>query len=62
MSFREYLNQVRIEKAKEYLEKSSFTINEIAVKVGFQNQSYFSNVFRNKEGMSPVVWRAEKRK
>lgn len=62
MSFREYLNQARIEKAKEYLEKSHFTINEIAAKIGFQNQSYFSNVFRNKEGMSPAVWRAEKRK
>lgn len=57
ISFRQYLNDVRIEKAKKYLETSNLSINEIADKTGFQNSSYFSNVFRGKTGMPPNAWR-----
>lgn len=59
MSFRQYLNDVRVEKAKKYLETNSLSINEIANKTGFQNSSYFSIVFRKKTGVSPCTWREQ---
>lgn len=59
MPFREYLTKVRIEKAKEYLENSGLSINEITVKTGFANRNYFSNVFKEKTGLSPNAWRIQ---
>ena len=50
----EFLNQVRIEKAKFYLESMTNTqISEIAALCGFENKSYFAKVFRRTEGVSP---------
>lgn len=62
MPFREYLTSVRVEKAKEYLESSDLSINEITDKTGFVNRNYFSNVFKQKTGYSPMTWRNEARK
>ena len=47
MSFKEYLNQVRIEESKRLLANSSFSIINIAVSVGFEDQSYFSKYLKN---------------
>lgn len=42
MSFKTYLNNIRIEKAKELLCNSSLKISSIATALGFNNESYFS--------------------
>ena len=56
MSLREYINQLRIEDAKRLLLSTNVTISEIASKVGFDNISYFSTVFRKLCGVSPIEW------
>lgn len=61
MSFREYLSEVRVEKAKEYLKSSELSILEITEKTGFANRNYFSSVFKAKTGMSPNQWRGVER-
>lgn len=48
-----YLNNIRIEHAKEMLRSNLFTIGEIAEECGFENIYYFSNVFKKHTGVSP---------
>ena len=58
MSYTDYLNRVRIESAK-LLMKEDLTLAEISQRVGFNDQSYFSKVFRKLEGESPLTWRTK---
>lgn len=52
-TFTEYLNNYRIEKAKEYIRSnSSYMAYEIAEKVGYNNPNYFSSCFKKITGMS----------
>ncbi|NLL47445.1 MAG: AraC family transcriptional regulator [Firmicutes bacterium] len=56
MAFTDYLNRVRIEAAK-LLMQEDLSLAEISLRVGFNDQSYFSKVFRKFEGLSPLKWR-----
>jgi AraC family transcriptional regulator len=49
----QYLNQIRIEKAKDLLRKTDLTVLEISGIVGFKESSSFSRVFKNKMGLYP---------
>ena len=49
----EYINELRLEKATEWIKSSSLTISEIALRVGYQNESYFFRVFKEKYGITP---------
>ena len=53
-SFNEYLNYVRICKAKRMLISSEKNISEIAFAVGFANTSYFINCFKTQMGITPA--------
>ncbi len=53
LTFREYLTQVRIERAKLLLTQSSKNVTEIAFESGFQSLSQFHRVFRKVFGVSP---------
>jgi len=57
MSTSDYMNHIRIEKAKEMLKDSSFNINEIAYQIGYSDPSYFSKVFKKITKSSPQTWR-----
>lgn len=58
--FTEYLNGIRIEHACCYLEQNYFKTYEIAYKVGFRDEKYFSKVFKKRKGMSPKEYRNRK--
>ncbi len=55
----DYLNNMRIEKAKEILTDGRISIENVAAMVGFSNIYYFSNVFKNRTGKSPRKFRTE---
>jgi len=57
--FREYLCKVRVDRAKELLEKTNMGVTEIAQSTGFDSQSYFSKVFHGRTGMSPSDYRTK---
>ncbi|MBR3965612.1 MAG: helix-turn-helix domain-containing protein [Clostridia bacterium] len=57
MSFTEYLNSVRIEKAAEMLTSSAKTVTEIAMDVGFSSTSYFIALFKKQKGITPAAYR-----
>ena len=46
MTLTDYLNNIRIEKSKEYLEKTFMTLNEISEKVGYNNAQSYQRFFR----------------
>lgn len=48
-----FLNEMRIERAKELLEEYDLTIAEVASKVGFNDISYFNKTFKEIIGYSP---------
>lgn len=54
-----YIINIRIETAKNLLENSNYTINEISAETGFKNSLYFSRIFKKKIGVSPNQYRKE---
>ncbi|GGI44007.1 hypothetical protein GCM10008018_04950 [Paenibacillus marchantiophytorum] len=62
MSIPDYINRVRLEKAVEWMENSQLTIQEIILKVGFENESYFYKVFKAKFGTTPREFIAKRAK
>lgn len=56
----ERLNQIRIEKSKEYLLNTDYSIKELSFKAGFESQFYFSRLFRLKTGMTPSEFRHQR--
>ena len=57
LSFKEYLNKVRIEESKILLLNTDFSIIDIAIAVGFEDQSYFSKVFKKYTGTTQKQFR-----
>lgn len=48
-----YIQQYRIDKSKELLVNSDYSVETIATKVGFANSSYFCKVFKTLTGQTP---------
>ncbi|SME90617.1 response regulator transcription factor [Paenibacillus barengoltzii] len=56
--FNTYLDKVRIEKAKHYLEEG-LKVYQVAEKVGYTNVDYFHSKFRKYVGTSPSAYRKQ---
>jgi YesN/AraC family two-component response regulator len=52
-----YLNRLRVEKASAMLTESSLALSEIAGACGFEDQSWFSKIFKTYTGISPGKYR-----
>ena len=57
MSIGQYHEMIKINLGKTLLENTKFPINEIAIRVGYQDALYFSRVFKKSTGFSPLAWR-----
>lgn len=53
ITFNEYLNRYRINKAIELLKNSDYNITEISYMCGYSSAKYFSRVFKKNLGISP---------
>ena len=47
---------IKIQRAKEMLESGDLSIKEVAFRLGFADQYYFSRLFRRKVGLPPSRW------
>jgi AraC-like DNA-binding protein len=56
-SFNMYVNRLRIEKSKQLLLQYDLRIADIVSMVGFEDQSYFTKVFKRIAGVSPTHFR-----
>jgi AraC family transcriptional regulator len=52
-----YIRRVRIERAKALLSDSGLPIVDVAVQVGFADQSHFTAAFREATSMTPRTYR-----
>ena len=59
MNFREYLSRVRVEESKRLLLSTEFALADIAVSVGFPDQSYYCKVFKRIVGVPPGKFRTQ---
>ncbi len=55
----QYLNQRRMEAACTLLKDTDHSIASISASVGFSSQSYFTQAFRKKYGMTPIKYRQQ---
>ena len=58
-TFKEYLTEVRINKAKELLRMTTLRSADIAYQVGYNDPHYFSSVFKKNTGLSPIEFRTQ---
>lgn len=59
MSLKDYINKLRIEKAKVYLEETDMKISDISKKIGYSQLSYFGSIFKKMENCTPNGYRAK---
>ncbi|MGB6152870.1 MAG: helix-turn-helix domain-containing protein [Pricia sp.] len=60
-SFKKFINELRVEKAKEYLEtKDQYTIEGIGYESGFNSKSTFFKAFKSITGQTPLEYQKSK--
>ena len=57
----QYLNQRRIDAAKDLLRTTNIPVHEVSTSVGFENTNHFINLFKRSAGMTPNVYRQKHR-
>ena len=58
MSCLDYIQALRLNKAKELLWETSKSVTEIALETGYGTPQYFSRIFRQEIGMTPSEYRS----
>lgn len=56
-SINQYVCEYRMEIAKQLLSETGIKVNEIAKKVGYQDNTYFATTFKRMEGIQPSEYR-----
>ena len=51
MRLSDYITEVRLEKAREYLMDVHYKVRDVSTLVGISDPRYFSSVFRKKYGI-----------
>ncbi|WET03199.1 chromate resistance protein ChrB domain-containing protein [Flavobacterium sp. YJ01] len=57
LNFGEYVRKLRIEKAINLIQNTSYTLTEIAYMTGFSDQSHFTRIFKLQTGKNPSSYR-----
>ncbi|MEY2427286.1 MAG: hypothetical protein QOJ40_171, partial [Verrucomicrobiota bacterium] len=61
LSPHQYLLELRLVRARSLLAETEFAIKEIATRTGFEDEFYFSRLFRQKLKLTPSQWRNRNR-
>jgi AraC-like DNA-binding protein len=56
-----YLNRLRVDRAAKLLIETDLSLSEIAGSCGFEDQSWFSKIFKSYTGLSPGKYRDNNR-
>ena len=56
-TFKEYINNKRIQTAKQLLKNTNLTVTEIAIQTGYNNVTYFNRIFKKAKGVTPTAYR-----
>lgn len=52
-----YINLIKIERSKELLKNTKLSILDVAINCGFNNQAYFSSVFKKYTKITPTTYK-----
>ena len=55
----DYLTNLRVQKACQFLDNSTLRVGEVALKVGYSDPFHFSRIFKHVMGVSPVFYRKQ---
>lgn len=58
-NFIEFVTRLKMEKAKELLELTNMTVEEIVDKLDYENKNYFGKLFKTHTGMTPSAFRLQ---
>ena len=61
-TFINYVSDKRLEKSCQLLAQTELSIKEITAAIGYNDQNYYSRIFKTKYGLSPKEYRKEKQK
>jgi transcriptional regulator GlxA family with amidase domain len=53
----DYVHALRIEEAKQFIESEDIGIDEISLKVGYDDPAFFRRLFKRKAGLTPAAYR-----
>jgi transcriptional regulator GlxA family with amidase domain len=53
----DYLQNLRIEEAKQLLESTRRSVDEIGFEIGYEDASFFRRLFRRRTGVAPAQYR-----
>lgn len=57
VTFIDYLTQMRLDRAKELLVNTNYSLKEIALSTGYKDPNYFSRVFKKEINQTPSAYR-----
>lgn len=57
-SFTEYVTRIRLSKAKELIETTSYSVEQISIFAGFSSSAYFIRKFKEAFGWTPKVYKS----
>lgn len=57
ISLKKYINEIRINEAKNILVSTSYSLKEIAFQCAFNDEKYFLKVFKQIEGVTPTEYK-----
>lgn len=58
-NYSDYLLRIRIERAKELLVTTEYSVSKVSQMAGFKNPKYFSRIFKEIVGVQPITYRNE---
>lgn len=61
-NLKDYINEYRIEQARNLLNNPQMKVSDVAEEVGFDNYSYFSTLFKKYMGMTPNEYKKSRNK
>ena len=53
VTFITFITDTRLDKAQKLLKETELSIKEITAQIGYNDQNYFSRIFKNKFGITP---------
>jgi YesN/AraC family two-component response regulator len=57
LPFADYVNHARIKESQYLLQTTNHSILDISISVGFNNQNYFTTIFKKLTGITPKQYR-----
>lgn len=59
VTFTDYVNSLKVQYARSLLENTNLSIIDVSLSAGFDDQSYFTKVFKKITGLTPRAWKAQ---